>query len=202
MLVILAVIGFVPAAYAAPTVDIIMEQTTYSYCEKLHYTIKVSEVSENLAIIHIRDSMGTKSSAIPISITDYENHVPSRVPFDKDVFPLGDYFVDVEYEGQKTTAMFTLVDSGKRCLSDVLKTITANWIGGYISDGFLIDAFERHADKEIIDIPFEITEQNINDIHIPFWVKNAAYWWIAEDISDYEFSDLLKYLMENKVISN
>ena len=53
----------------AHSLEIIMEKTTYSYCEKLFYTIKVSEVTGNPAIIHIRDETGKGSSAIPFPIT-------------------------------------------------------------------------------------------------------------------------------------
>ena len=74
-----------PSAYAEPTVEIIMEKTTYSYCEKLFYTIKVSEVTGNPAIIHIRDNTGKGSSAIPFPITELENPVPSRVAFEKEI---------------------------------------------------------------------------------------------------------------------
>ena len=86
-------IGVLPAANAEISVEIIMEKTTYSYCEKLFYTIKVSEVTGNPAIIHIRDEAGKGSSAIPIPITELENPVPSRVAFEKEIFPLGKYFV-------------------------------------------------------------------------------------------------------------
>ncbi len=53
-------------ASSAPSVQILMEQTTFSYGEKLVYTIEVSEVTGELAIIHIRDESGKGSSAIPI----------------------------------------------------------------------------------------------------------------------------------------
>lgn len=200
-LVIFAIIGLVPASHAEPTVEIVMEKTTYSYCEKLFYTIKVSEITGNPAIIHIRDSAGKESSAIPISITGHENPVPSLIAFNENVFPLGNYFIDVEYGGQKTTAEFTLIDSGKKCLPELLKTIVANWIGGSISDGILIDAFGKYADKEILEVPLQITKQNIDDVQIPPWVKNIAFWWIGGDISDNEFAGSLEYLMEKRIIT-
>ncbi|MBL7001295.1 MAG: hypothetical protein ISR80_00815, partial [Nitrosopumilus sp.] len=56
---------FLPAANAESSVSIIMEKTTYSYCEKLFYIIEVSEVTGEPAIIHIRDESGKGSSAIP-----------------------------------------------------------------------------------------------------------------------------------------
>ena len=50
-----ACVVFLPEIHAEPTVSIIMEKTTYSYCEKLFYTIEVSEITGDPAIIHIRD---------------------------------------------------------------------------------------------------------------------------------------------------
>lgn len=198
-LTIILVIGFISVAQATPTIEIIMEQTTYSYCDKLFYTIRVSEITGNPAIIHIRDSFGKNSSAIPIPITEYENPIPSRVPFTEDIFPLGDYFIDVEYGGEKTSTMFTLIDSGKTCLPGFLKTITVSWLSGDISDGLLIDAFDRHTD--ILNMPFNITENNIHDISIPEWVKNTAFWWIQESISDDEFIAAFQYMMNTGIIS-
>ena len=37
--------GIVASANAEPTVTIIMEKTTYTYCEKLVYSIEVSEIT-------------------------------------------------------------------------------------------------------------------------------------------------------------
>lgn len=191
-----------PYSYAEPSVEIIMDKTTYRYCEKLFYTINVSEVTGNPAIIHIRDEIGKGSSAIPIPITDLENPVPSRVAFEKEVFPLGKYFIDVEYEGVQTTAEFELIDSNKPCIPELIKPIMANWLSGNISDGFLIDAFQKYIDSQIIDIPFEINETNVYDITIPEWVKNVGYWWIEGAISDDDFGQSVNYLIERNIIKN
>lgn len=199
--VALAVFGLVPAAHAEQAVEVVMEQTTYSYCEKLFYTIRVSEVTGEPAIIHIRDSVGKGSSAIPIPIAGHETPVPSRMAFNEDVFPLlGSYFIDVEYAGEKVTAEFALVDSGKKCLPELLKPVIANWVGGLVSDGIVISAFEEYVDKEIIEIPFQVTEQNMGDVRIPPWVKFIAAWWIAGDVSDDGFAGALQYLLEEGVI--
>ena len=50
--------GVVVSTYAEPSVAIIMEKTTYTYCEKLVYSIEVSEITGDPAIIHIRDGAG------------------------------------------------------------------------------------------------------------------------------------------------
>jgi len=202
LLIILAIsFVFLPAVYAEPSVSIIMEKTTYSYCEKLFYIIEVSEITGESAIIHIRDETGKGSSAIPIPITNLQNPVPSLIAFQAEIFPLGKYFIDVEYSGAKITSEFNLIDSNKICIPEVIKPILTNWLTGNISDGFLMDAFQKYVDKEIIDIPFEINENNVYEIDIPDWVKNVGYWWIEGTISDEDFAQVVNYLIEKKIIS-
>lgn len=192
---------FVPAVYAESTVSINMEKTTYTYCEKLFYIIEVSEVTGDPAIVHIRDETGKGSSAIPISIKELQNPIPSLVAFDAEIFPLGKYFIDVAYDGQQTTAEFTLVDSDNICIPDVIKPIMSNWLSGNISDGFLIDAFEKFVDNRLIAIPFEINEDNVYAIDIPDWVKNTGYWWLEGIISDNDFAQAVNYMLDKKIIS-
>jgi len=198
--VVICVIVFLPQVHAEQTISIIMEKTTYTYCEKLFYTIKVSEVTGNPAIIHIRDEAGKGSSAIPIQITDLENPIPSLIPFEKEVFPLGKYFIDVEYQNSKVTAEFELIDSDNTCIPELIKPIMSNWLSGNISDGFLMDAFERYVDNKLISIPFEINESNVYDIKIPEWVKNIGYWWVEESITGDELGKAINYLVNHNII--
>jgi hypothetical protein len=198
---VLSIISFFPGIHAEPSVEIVLEKTTYSYCEKLFYTIEVSEIIEESAIIHIRDESGKGSSAIPIRITDLQTPVPSLIPFEKEIFPLGKYFIDVNYSGVQVTAEFNLIDSNSVCIPELIKPIMANWLSGNISDGFLMDAFEKYVDKKLVNIPIEINEKNVYDITIPDWVKNVGYWWIGEAISDEDLGNTLNYLIDKKIIS-
>ena len=200
--VVLLPIAFLPTVYAEPTISIVLEKPVYGYCERLFYIIEVSKVTGDPAIIHIRDDAGKESSAIPVPIVALENPVPSRVPFEKEIFSLGKYYIDVEYSGQKTTAEFELADLGKKCIPSTMNTIVANWLSGNISAGFLIDAFDKFVDKEVIDIPFEINEGNVYNIRVPEWVKNTAHWWLQGHISNDEFADTINYLVENRIISD
>lgn len=200
IVLVLSLVVF-PLSYAEPSVEIVMEKTTYSYCEKLFYTIKVSEVTGNPAIIHIRDETGKGSSAIPFPITDLENPVPSRVAFEKEIFPLGKYFVEVEYSGAQTTAEFTLIDTGKVCIPETVKPIMANWLSGNISDGFLIDALQKFTEgSDLFKIPFDADETSVYDVIIPEWVKNVGYWWLEGAISDEELANAINNLVERNII--
>ena len=197
---IFSVTWIMPEAYSEPSVSISMNKTTYSYCEYLFYTIEVSEITGNPAIIHIRDEVGKGSSAIPIGISELQTPVPSLVPFEAEIFPLGKYFIDVEYSGSTHTAEFHLIESDNICIPQVIRPILSNWLNGNISDGFLVDAFQKYVDPELLEIPFEINEDNVYDIRIPMWVKNTAFWWIQGGISDNEFAETINYLIEERII--
>ena len=97
--------------FAEPQITATIEKPTYTYCERLSYTIEVSEITGEFAVIHIRDETGKKSSAIPIPIEKASNPIPSAYPFQKDIFPAGKYFIDIEYSGATTTLEFDLIDS-------------------------------------------------------------------------------------------
>ena len=197
----LAAAALLPHAQAEPQVSIIMEKDVFGYCEKLFYTIEVSEVTGEAAIVHIRDDSGRGSSAIPIPIAAQQTPVPSLIPFGEEIFETGRYHVDVEYAGQAASAEFELRDLGLKCIPAAVRPIVANWYHGVISDGFLIDAIQRLVDGEVISVPFEISEENIYSVHVPDWVRSAAQWWLSEEISDSEFAGVINYLIREQVIS-
>ena len=200
-LILIGSTGVLTTAYAEPKISIVMEKTTYTYCEKLVYSIEVSEVTGDPAIIHIRDSTGGKSSAIPILIEKLSNPIPSLHAFEKDIFPLGKYFIDVQYLGIQTTAEFNLIDSNNMCISEAMQPVVVKWINGEFTDGMLISGFQNIVDKKLIDIPFELTEKNIDILDIPQWVKSVGKIWIMGIISDQMFVQNLQYLLDEKIIS-
>jgi len=203
LLIIVLVIfstALLPSVYATPTVEILMDKTTFTYCEKLFYTIKVSEVTGEPAVIHIRDQTGKSSSAIPIPISNLQNPIPSMIPFEAEIFPVGKYFIDVEYAGVKDSAEFDLIDSGNVCIPITMKQVAFSWINYKMSDGFFIDAINKFVDKKIINIPDKIKEKNLENIYIPKWVKNTVGWWLEEKISDNEFSQAIQYLIDKEII--
>ncbi len=198
---------FLPTVYGEPTVNIIMEKTTYSYCERLFYIIEVSEITNESAIIHIRDESGKGSSAIPIAIgPGLQTPVPAPFAFEKDsIFELGKYFIDVEYSGAESTAEFNLIDSNNICIPESVRLFVIEWFLNEDSnknlDGYLIDIIQKEVDIKLIDIPFEINKNNIHDIDIPDWVKNVGYWWVQGIISDKNFAQVISYLIDENIIS-
>ena len=157
LLLTILLLGIIPIqnSFGEPTAEILMEKTTFSYGERLFYTIEVSEVTGDLAIIHIRDEAGKGSSAIPMERTQLQTVIPSPFPFEKEVFPEGKYFIDLQYSGAQYTAEFELVDSGNIVIPFLTKQIAYSWVNNQVSAGILIDSLQKTA-EESINIPIEI----------------------------------------------
>jgi len=192
---------FFASASAEPTIQILMNQTTFSYGEKLAYTIEVSEITGDLAIIHIRDDSGKGSSAIPIEILNLKTEVPSPYPFEKQVFQEGKYFIDLQYSGAEYTAEFNLIDSGNIVIPFQTKQIAYSWVNNEVSGGILIDIIQKTVEKNVINIPYVIDNDDLEKIYIPDWVKIITVWWIEEKISDKTFANAFQHLIDKKIVT-
>lgn len=191
----------IPSAYAEPSVEIIMEKTTFSYGEKLFYSIQVSEITGDLAIIHIRDESGKGSSAIPFEISQLKTEVPSLYPFEKMVFPEGKYFIDVQYSGAEHTAEFELIDSGNLVIPFQTKQIAYSWLTSQVSAGIFIDSINKLVEKQDISIPFVVNGDNITTIYIPEWFKVTTGWWLEERITDETYANAIQNLLDREIIT-
>ena len=200
IILIIFSISLFQSVHATPSVKVLMDKTTFRYCEKLFYTIQVSEVTGDPAIIHIRDENGTGSSAISIPISNLQNPIPSKFSFEAEVFPLGKYYIDAEYSGSKDTVEFDLIDSKNVCIPSWVKQLTYYWVSEQISDNSFSDGIRFLIKNEIILIPKTETDVNKKEAQIPSWVKTNAAWWIDEKISDNDFSQALQYLIKVGVI--
>ncbi len=182
--------------YAAPTVSIYTEKEIYSYGDFLTFTIEVSEIIDDIAILHIVDESGKSSSAVPIPITELKTVVPSPFPFESEVYPLGMYTLEIQYSDSTDTTEFELIDSGKFLLPMGTKQVAVAWINGDISDTFFMK-FLIEQNPTLFS-----TEQNSEseDVKIPHWVKATTGWWIDEKISDKEFVNALEYLIKIGII--
>jgi hypothetical protein len=192
---------FAPTAFAAPSAQIVMEKTTFSYGEKLFYTIEVSEVTGDLAIIHIRDESGKGSSAIPIEISQLRTEVPSLYPFEKEVFPEGKFFIDLQYSGAEYTAEFNLIDSGNVVIPFQTKQIAYSWVNNQVSSGILIDSIQKMVEEDAINIPYEIDRDHMEEIYIPEWMKITTIWWLEEKISDGTYANAFQNLIDRQIIT-
>ena len=197
---ILVIGTLMPNAFAAPTVSIQMDQNVYSYGEKLFYTIQVSEVTGEVAVIHIRDEQGKESSGIPIPISELETPVPSLYPFEQEFFPVGKYVIKVQYSGATDSIEFELIDSGNIVIPFWIKQVAYYWVSDQISDGTFADAIEFLIQNEIIVVPETQKEDTIEDTQIPTWIKTNAVWWLEEKITDSDFTLGIQHLIKVGII--
>jgi len=193
-------ISNIHTVYAAPTVSIYTEKQIYSYGDNLSFTIQVTEVSGEMAILHIIDESGKSSSAITIPITDSKTVVPSPYPFESELFPLGKYTLNVEYSGSSDTTQFELIDSGKIVIPFWIKESSKYWYNGEISDVEFSNGFEFLIKENIIIIPQTKSEDTAREVKIPSWVKTSTGWWIDGKISDNEYALSIEYLIKAGII--
>ncbi len=193
-------ISSVSIVYATPTVSIYTEKKIYSYGDFLIFSIEVSEITGDPAILHIIDESGKKSSAIPIPITELITKVPSPFPFESNVYPLGMYTLDIEYSGISDVTEFEIIDSGNVVIPLWIREFAKYWYNDEITDvefsngiGFLIE-------KGIIVITENQNQETSDEVKIPQWVKATTGWWIDRQISDVEFAKGIEFLIEKGII--
>jgi len=186
--------------YATPTVSIHTEKEIYSYGDFLSFTIQVSEITGEPAILYIIDEAGKKSSAIPIPVIELKTKVPSPFPFESNVYPLGMYTLEIQYSGSSSMTEFELIDSGNIVIPLWIRELAKYWYNGAITDmefsngiGFLIK-------EGIIVIPETQNQKTSDEVKIPEWVKDSTGWWIDRQISDVEFAKGIEFLIKEGII--
>ena len=188
------------SAYAEPQINIVTEKEIYSYGDFLTFTIEVSEITNEIAILYIVDEKGKRSSAIPIEITDYTTVIPSPFPFESSVYPLGKYILEINYSGSTDTVEFELIDSGYVVIPLWIREFAKYWYNGAISDIEYSNGIEFLIKEKIIVVPQTITEENSSEVSIPSWIKISTGWWIDRIISDTEYAASLEYLIKVGII--
>jgi len=201
LLIIISGLPFMNQTFAAPVISIETSQETYHYGDHLSMTINVSEITGDAATIYIIDTEERKSLLLNPPIFQETTGFPSKFPFDATIWKTGVYMLEVEYSGAKSSVQFYIKDTGEIALPFWLKDLATMWVvEPLVTDKDFSRAIEYLILKEIIKIPY--TEPEGETIaSIPDWVKNNAEWWIAEKISDTEFTLSLQYLVKKGIIT-
>ena len=201
LLVIMSGLPLMGQTFAAPVISIETSQETYHYGDHLSMTINVSEITGDAATIYIIDTEERKSLLLNPPIFQETTGFPSKFPFDATIWKTGVYMLEVEYSGAKSSVQFYIKDTGEIALPFWLKDLATMWVvEPLVTDKDFSRAIEYLILKEIIKIPY--TEPEGETIaSIPDWVKNNAEWWIAEKISDTEFTLSLQYLVKKGIIT-
>ena len=186
-----------PAAYASD-IDITAGQDIFYYGDDLTYTVTVSEVTGNPAFLYIIDGKGTKSSAIPLDVSQLVTEHRAPFPFESTTYPEGIWMLEIHYGQSQAEADFILADSGQVVIPVWIKDAGRLWINGadaqyYTSGlGFLVEQGIISPDTP----PVSDSAQE----HIPEWVKVITSWWILDVITDDEYAEAIEYLIDRQVI--
>jgi len=75
------------------------------------------------------------------------------------------------------------------------------WAAGQIDDKAFMDGIQYMINEKIINIP-DLPEQasETAEEHVPDWVRNNAGWWADGLISEDDFVNGIKYLVEHGII--
>lgn len=196
LLVLFAVV-FVAGLYtaSAQTVSISTSKTVYNYGDHLAFTITVSKITADQATLHIIDSQGVKSSAIPVPIKNQTTTITTPLSFNSEIFNEGKYQLQIEYDGEKSSTSFELVDSGNIVLPFGSDVIVSQWSNSAVSDYMLIKFL---IEKKAVDLP---DGQKLGEkASIPYWYKTNGKWWSEQKITDSEFAKGLQYLIDKKFV--
>lgn len=193
-------LAIVPNAFSEESIKISTDKEVYYYGDYLTFTIEISELSEEIAIMHITDANGKSSSAIPIGVTDVSTTLTSPFPFDSTTYPQGKYTLDIQYAGESSFTEFFLEDSGKIVIPIWIKDLGKMWVQDLISDDDFIKAIEFLIKNNIIEIPENQFSSESNESNVPEWIKTTTKWWAQGIVSDNEFGQALEYLIKNGVI--
>ena len=190
----------IPSAFSIPDISIQTDERIYRYGDFLSFTIKVSELTGESAILHIIDESGKSSSAISIPITQLETVVPSPYPFESTVYPLGKYILNIEYSGSSDSAEFELIDSGKTMIPFWIRDFSKYWYNDEISDKEFAKGIEFLIKEKIIVVSQSTSHGTVDEVKIPNWIKTSTGWWLQGKISDMEFAKSIEYLIKVGII--
>jgi len=89
----------------------------------------------------------------------------------------------------------------KKQVPDWIKTNARWWSDDQIGDSDFVGGIQYLIKEKIIDIP-DLPEQasETAEEHVPDWIRNNARWWADGLISEDEFVNGIKYLVEQGII--
>ena len=198
LLVILCVsVIFSGNAFAqySPNVEIILSASTYNYGEKLDYSIIVSEITGDDAVIFITDVNGNKSRLLTIPISQEESRVIAPFAFDSVIWNDGKYELEIQYSGTTSTTEFIIEDDGTIGIPYWIKDLSKLWTSGQMKDSEFAKSIQFLIDQNIIFNPIIGQE-----LHIPEWFKITTAWWASNQIPDTIYGDSLQFLINEKII--
>ena len=190
-------LGLIGVAYASPQISVVTSKPVYQYGENLSFSVTVSNVTGDMAVLEIVDQSNRSSSPIDMMITKPVSNITAPVPFYKTTFSPGTYFVKIQYSGSNGTTSFQLIDTGDIAIPPQFKEVASSWVQNQTSDRLFGENIFYLVNSGTIKID-GYHDQNMTTI--PSWFKNDALWWSNGSISDNDFGHAVQYLLESKIM--
>ena len=180
LICILTAIPIAVNAQSTPDVKITMTSEIFHYGEKLDYTIIVSDVTGDDAVIYIIDSTGMRSPLYSTPISQEETRVIAPIVFDSIIWNDGEYSLELEYSGANDKTSFIIIDDGSVGIPYWINDLAKLWLTTQIPD----KEYAGVAIKYLIEEGIITNSKSDDTLYIPSWFKYTTAWWSTGEISD------------------
>ena len=196
-LIVICVLTVIPISINAQSVQdvkIIMTSEIFHYGEKLDYTIIVSDVTGEDAVIYITDHTGIRSPLYSTPISQEETRVIAPIAFDSIIWSEGKYMLELEYSGASDKADFTIIDDGSVGIPYWINDLAKLWLTPpNIPDKEFAKGFAYLIEHKVLDAP-----ESDDELYIPKWFKFTTAWWSSGQITDTTYAHATQYLLNEK----
>ena len=191
---VLTVIPISVSAQSIPDVKIIMTSEVFHYGEKLDYTIIVSDVTGDDAVIYITDPTGMRSPLYSTPISQEETRVIAPIAFDSIIWSEGKYMLELEYSGASDKADFTIIDDGSVGIPYWINDLAKLWLTPpNIPDKEFAKGIAYLIEHKVLDV-----QESGDELYIPKWFKFTTAWWSSGQITDTTYAHAIQYLLNEK----
>ena len=196
LVTILAITAVPIFVNAQSTLDakIIMTSEIFHYGEKLDYTIIVSDVTGDDAIIYIIDPTGMRSPLYSTPISQEETRVIAPIAFDSIIWNDGKYILEIEYSGATHKTDFTIIDDGHVGIPYWINDLAKLWLTPpNIPDKEFAKGIAYLIEHKVLDV-----QESGDELYIPKWFKFTTAWWSSGQITDTTYAHAIQYLLNEK----
>ena len=196
-LIVICVLTVIPISINAQSVQdvkIIMTSEIFHYGEKLDYTIIVSDVTGDDAVIYITDTAGMRSPLYSTPISQEETRVIAPIAFDSIIWSEGKYMLELEYSGASDKADFTIIDDGSIGIPYWINDLAKLWLNPpNIPDKEFAKGITYLIEQKVLDV-----QESGDELYIPKWFKFTTAWWSSGQITDTTYAHATQYLLNEK----
>ena len=118
---------------------------------------------------------------------------------------------EIVEEISENTIVEQVITEKEMIVPQWIKNSVEMWSKDKMNDDSFIQGIQFLIQEQIIDVPYETNVSEVKDMNIkifeeekitnvPDWIKNTSGWWVEGQLSDIEFVNGIKYLIEKGII--